>query len=210
MKRRLSFILSLVVALTSLVGMSSAQENTVRITLSATDNIEDVLLNNGILDQFYALHPNVEASGGGRFGRGGGGASLTDVETKMQNADVALVNSSELSVQATRADLFLDLTPLANADPTLFADDYYFSVWQSYQWDNGIWGLPVSADAIVMMYSTEDFDTLGLPYPADWWTIAGLADAVRQLAEYDADNTLVQMPLVDFGGYVPQIMISST
>lgn len=212
MKRRLSFILSLVVALTSLVGISSAQDNVVRITLSATDNIEDVLLNNGVLDQFYALYPNVEvvieATGGGRFGRGGGGASLTDVETKMQYADVALVNSSELSVQATRADLFLDLTPLANADPTLFADDYYFSVWQSYQWDNGIWGLPVSTDAIVMMYSTEDFDTLGLPYPADWWTIADLADAVRQLAEYDAEGALVQMPLVDFGGYVPQIMIS--
>ena len=212
MKQRLSFILGIVIALTSLVSVASAQDNQIRITLSATDNIEDVLLNNGVLDQFYALHPNVEvvveASGGGRFGRGGGGTSLTDVETKMQGADVVLVNSSELSVQATRADLFLDLTPLANADPTLFADDYYFSVWQSYQWDNGIWGLPVSTDAIVMMYSTEDFDTLGLPYPADWWTIADLADAVRQLAEYDADGALVQMPLVDFGGYVPQIMIS--
>ena len=212
MKQRLSIVLGVLIALTSLISVTSAQDNMTRITLSVTDNIEDVLLNNGVLDQFYALHPNVEvvveASGGGRFGRGGGGASLTDIETKMQTADVALVNSSELSVQATRADLFLDLTPLANADPTLNADDYYFSVWQSYQWDNGIWGLPVSTDAIVMMYSTEDFDTLGLPYPGDWWTIADLADAVRQLAEYDADGTLIQMPLVDFGGYVPQIMIS--
>jgi hypothetical protein len=75
------------------------------VSLSATDNIEDVLLNNGVLDQFYALYPDVEvvieASGGGRFGRDGGGASLTDVETKTQSADVALVNSYELSVQAT-------------------------------------------------------------------------------------------------------------
>jgi ABC-type glycerol-3-phosphate transport system substrate-binding protein len=212
MIQRLSIVFGILIALTSLISVASAQENMARITLSATDNIEDVLLNNGVLDQFYTLYPNVEvvieASGGGRFGRGGGGTSLTDVETKMQNADVALVNSSELSVQATRADLFLDLTPLANADPTLFSDDYYFSVWQSYQWDNGVWGLPVSTDAIVMMYSTEDFDTLGLPYPADWWTIADLADSVRQLVEYDADGELVQMPLVDIGGYVPQIMIS--
>jgi ABC-type glycerol-3-phosphate transport system substrate-binding protein len=212
MQKRLSFLLGILLTLTSLVGVSLAQESSVRITLATTDNVEDVLLNNGVLDQFYALHPNVEvvieASGGGRFGRGGGGASLTDVETKMQNADVALVNSSQLSVQSTRADLFLDLTPLANADPTLFSDDYYFSVWQSYQWDNGIWGLPVSTDAIVMMYSTEDFDTLGLPYPADWWTIADIADSVRQLAEYNDDGTLAETPLIDLGGYAPQIMNS--
>lgn len=212
MKQGLIFSLGMLLALTSLVSVSLAQDGLTRITLATTDNVEDVLLNNGVLDQFYALYPNVEvvieASGGGRFGRSSGGASLTDVETKMQNADVALVNSSELSVQATRADLFLDLTPLANADPTLFSEDYYFSVWQSYQWDNGIWGLPVSTDAIVMMYSPEDFDTLGLPYPADWWTIADVADTVRQLAEYNDDGTLAQTPLIDLGGYAPQIMIS--
>ena len=211
MMRRLSLIIILF-TLTGIVSVSLAQNDIARITLSVTDNIEDVLLNNGILEQFYALNPNIEvvieSTGGGRFGRGGGGASLEDVETTMQNADVALVNSSQLSAQSTRADLFLDLTPLANADPTLYAEDYYFAVWQSYQWDNGIWGLPVSTDAIVMMYSTEDFDALGLPYPADWWTIADIADAVRQLAEYEDDGSLVQTPLVDLGGYVPQIMIS--
>lgn len=212
MLKRFSLVLGLVIVLTSLASVSFAQDSVTRITLSVTDNIEDVLLNNGVLDQFYALYPNVEvvieATGGGRFGRGGGGTSLDDIETKMQNADVALVNSSDLTLQATRADLFLDLTPLANADPTLFAEDYYFSVWQSYQWDNGVWALPVSADAIVMMYSPEDFDALGLPYPEDWWTLADLEDSVRQLAEYDETGALIETPLVDLGGYVPQIMIS--
>lgn len=212
MTKRLSLMLGLILVLTSIAGVSLAQDGVTRITLSVTDNIEENLLNNGILEQFYAQYPNVEvvieATGGGRFGRGGGGTSLDDVETKMQSADVVLVNSSELSVQSTRADFFLDLAPLANADPTLFADDYYFAVWQSYQWDNAIWALPISTDAIVMMYSIEDFDTLGLPYPAEWWTFADIADAVRQLAEYEDDGTLTATPLVDLGGYVPQIMIS--
>jgi len=213
MKRQLWLLFGLVIAVTSLTGVTMAQDNVTRITLAVSDNIEETLLNNGILDNFYAQFPNVEvvieATGGGRFGRGGGGSSLDDVEETMQFADVALVNSSDLSIQSTRADLFLDLSPLASADPTLSSDDYYFAVWQSYQWDNGIWALPVSVDPIVMMYSPEDFDTLGLSYPAEWWTIADLADIVRQLAQYDEDGALVEMPLVDLGGYVPQIMIST-
>ena len=212
MLKRLSLMIGLLLLLTSVAGFSFAQDNVTRLTLSITDNLQDVLVNNGVLDEFYALYPNVEvvidATGGGRFGRGGGGASLEDVATKMQNADVALVSSSELSVQTTRADYFLDLSPLVSADQTLNTDDFYDAVWQSYQWDNGIWALPVSADAIVMMYTPDDFDTLGIPYPVDSWTIADIADAVTQLAQYDADGTLTQTPLVDIGGYVPQIMLS--
>ncbi len=211
MKQRLLLMCGLIVALTSFVGVSLAQDDITRITLSVTDNLEDTL-NNGVLDDFYAQYPNVEVvietTGGGRFGRGGGASSLDDVEETMQYADVALINSSELSIQSTRADLFLDLTPLVSADPALFSEDYYFSVWQSYQWDTGIWALPVSVDPIVMMYSPEDFDTLGLPYPAEWWTIGDLADSVRQLAQYEDDGTLTETPLVDLGGYVPQIMVS--
>lgn len=211
MKQRLVLMFGLVIALTSIVSVTMAQDGITRITLSVTDNLQDIL-ENGILEEFYATHPNVEvvieATGGGRFGRGGGGVSLTDVEETMQYADVALVNSSQVSIQSTRADLFLDLSPLASADPSLFTDDYYFAVWQSYQWDNGIWALPVGVDPIVMMYSPEDFDLLGLPYPAEWWTIADLADSVRQLAQYEDDGTLTETPLVDLGGYVPQIMIS--
>lgn len=212
MTRRLCFLLMLTLMLTSLTQVALAQDDMTRITLAVTDNVEEAIQNNGILEQFYALYPNVEvvieATGGGRFGRGGGGSSLEDVEEKMQYADVALVNSSELSIQSTRADLFLDLTPLATADPSLFSDDYYFPVWQSYQWDSAIWALPVSVDPIVMMYSPEDFDTLGLPYPADWWTIADIADSVQQLAQYEDDGTLTETLMIDLGGYIPQVMIS--
>jgi ABC-type glycerol-3-phosphate transport system substrate-binding protein len=211
MKKHVILMLGLVLALTSLTSISIAQDGITRITLSVTDNLEDTL-NNGVLEEFYALYPNVEvtieATGGGRFGRGGGGVDTATVEETMQYADVALVNSSQLSIQTTRAGLFLDMSPLASVDTSLNIDDYYYPVWQSYQWDNSIWALPVAVDPIVMMYTPDDFDQLGLPYPSEWWTLGDIADNVRQLAQYDEDGTLSQQPLVDIGGYIPQIMVS--
>src|SRR5258708_32943860 len=66
------------------------------------------------------------------------------------SADVLFVNSGNLSIEATRAGYFLDLAPLVSEDKNLKVDDFYPPLWQSFQWDNGVWALPTAANAIVM------------------------------------------------------------
>src|SRR4051812_43526948 len=67
-------------------------------------------------------------------------------------ADVLFVSSNEFSPAATRAGYLLDLSPLTSADAALNSDDFYPAVWNSVQWDGGVWALPVSLDANMLIY----------------------------------------------------------
>src|SRR5258708_4523114 len=75
------------------------------------------------------------------------------VEKYASSGDVLYVASGDMSAEATRAGYFLDLAPLANEDKSLNADDFYPTIWQSFQWDKGIWAMPFGADAYVLTYS---------------------------------------------------------
>jgi ABC-type glycerol-3-phosphate transport system substrate-binding protein len=103
-------------------------------------------------------------------------------------ADVLAVTSGNLTVEATRAGYYLDLTPLTSSDATLNVADFIPATWQSFQWDQGVWALPVSTDVIVMTYDPTAFDDAGLAYPNEDWTIADLANAARTLAQRDEDG----------------------
>ena len=103
-------------------------------------------------------------------------------------ADVLLMGSYDLSVEITRAGYVLDLAPLVNGDSSLNPDDFVPALWQSFQWDRGIWALPVSADVIILIYDPAAFDKAGLAYPDGKWTLDDLANATRKLAQKDADG----------------------
>jgi ABC-type glycerol-3-phosphate transport system substrate-binding protein len=109
-------------------------------------------------------------------------------------ADVLMLYASSLSVEATRAGYFLDLAPLTQGDSTLYPDDFYPAAWESFQWDGGVWGLPVVMDVLTFNYNPADFDAVGLAYPSDAWTLDDLAYAARQLTEYDPETGEVAVP----------------
>jgi ABC-type glycerol-3-phosphate transport system substrate-binding protein len=108
------------------------------------------------------------------------------------SADVMFVQSYLMSVEATRAGLYLDLAPLINNDPSFNTDDFFPAVWESYQWDNGIWAVPTSANVSILIYDANKFDEAGLPYPNENWSLADLANAAEAFTEYDeeGDTTL--------------------
>lgn len=124
-----------------------------------------------------------------------------DVETGLDNmqnfaseGDILYVSSpSQITTEVTRAKILLDLSPLILSDPTFNVDDYYFPVWQSFQWDGGIWGVPMVADVVGIAYQPAIFDQNNLPYPDSWFSPADMDIALRELTTYDDDGE-VQTP----------------
>ncbi|MBZ0287271.1 MAG: ABC transporter substrate-binding protein, partial [Anaerolineae bacterium] len=111
---------------------------------------------------------------------------LAAVKDYASAADVLSMQSGSLSVEATRAGYLLDLSPLTSADASLNVDDFVPSLWQSFQWDGGVWALPISTEIVVVVYDAEAFDEAGLAYPSSSWTIDDFANAARKLTQYDA------------------------
>jgi ABC-type glycerol-3-phosphate transport system substrate-binding protein len=131
------------------------------------------------------------------FGFGPGGSDTTAVADRLDDtsdfvstADVLYVDTSSLTAEDTQAGYFLDLMPLVQSDPDLDTSDFIPAVWNSYQWDNGLWAMPISTDVILLTYDQTLFDNAGIAYPNERWTIDDFANAARALATYNADGTV--------------------
>ncbi len=132
---------------------------------------------------------------------------LAAVQQYAGSADVLYVasanylnNASSISEEATRAGYFLDLKPFVDADSTVNTDDFFPALWQSYQWDKGVWALPFAADPYVLTYLPSAFDSAKLAYPSDGWTESDLVNAVQQLSLKDANGKVTQAGLDIYGG----------
>ncbi|HVO43281.1 MAG TPA: extracellular solute-binding protein [Aggregatilineales bacterium] len=115
-------------------------------------------------------------------------ASLDAVAKYVSTADVLYVDPNRISAEATRAGYFLDLAPFVSDDKALNVDDFYPSIWSAFQWDKGVWALPMSTDVITLTYKPSAFDKAGIAYPSTTWTITDFDDAIRKLAVKDPDG----------------------
>jgi ABC-type glycerol-3-phosphate transport system substrate-binding protein len=112
-----------------------------------------------------------------------------------QSADVLFVTSTTISNEATLAGYFLDLAPLTQVDTTLNSDDFYPAIWNSFQWNRGIWALPTGTDALLLTYDPAAFDRAGVAYPNDSWTMDDLAAAARALVIKDDTGKITQQAI---------------
>ncbi|MBZ0283338.1 MAG: extracellular solute-binding protein [Anaerolineae bacterium] len=187
-------ILLLLIGLLAPAAMLVAQDNSIILTLAIPPYLSDAFTDE-VFAEFEAENPGVKVV----LAESGDEAyytpaiynieeHLTGAEKYVATADVLYVNSYNFSVEATRAGLFLDLAPLASVDSTLNEDDFIPSVWQSFQWDGGIWALPVSASVQVLAYKPARFDEAGLAYPSESWTFEDFANAVRALSQTDSSG----------------------
>ncbi len=142
----------------------------------------------------YGVDVVVTTSDTAFFGFGGPSSSIDDAldstETNVTSADVLYVDSNSLTAADTQAGYYLDLMPLVNSDPDMDTSDFIPAVWQSYQWDNALWALPLSIDVILVTYDQAAFDNAGLAYPNERWTIDDFDNAARALTQYNADGTI--------------------
>lgn len=197
MRKMLLFgLLALLLALP--FGATQAQETVISVALpeylrSFSDDT--------IFDNFEAQHPGVRVhpvyiSFDAMFAPSPAAdldEHLEAIEELVSSADVIPITSDNLSVEATRAGYLLDLAPLANTDASLNVGDFAPAAYQSFQWDNGLWALPISMDTVSLIYNPAAFDRAGLTYPNEAWTIDDFENAARALTEYDA-NGAVKLP----------------
>ena len=127
------------------------------------------------------------------------GAYLDAIAEYAASADVLYVDANQFSPAVTRAGYILDLSPLTSADSALNPDDFIPAAWNSVQWDNGVWALPVSVDVTMLIYDPAAFDKAGLAYPDGRWTIDDLANAAKALTQYDANGKVSTNGLASLG-----------
>ncbi len=161
------------------------------ITIAAPDWISGAMRDE-LFDPFEAAHPGVKVVvvplGNDIYYA----PAAVDLEEHLDGAmkyagyaDVSFVSGDSVSVEATRAGYFLDLTPLINSDPSFNTDDFFPKIWQSAQWDDGIWFIPVTGSAQLLVYDVKAFDKAGLPYPDEKWTFDDFARTARALTTHD-------------------------
>ncbi len=207
-----SLFCALAVTVTSLIGapwpvnVDTVSAEGATLVLSVPYIWEDVLTSD-LLTTFEAQHGGVDVqvvfSETAFFGFGPAGAiedQLDATEERVTAADVLYVDSSTLSVADTQAGYYLNLAPLAMSDPALDTADFIPAAWQSFQWDDGLWALPLSVDVILVTYDPAAFDEVGLAYPNERWTIDDFAYAARALAQYNADGTVATPGLSTVAG----------
>jgi ABC-type glycerol-3-phosphate transport system substrate-binding protein len=201
------------------VGSLRAQNQQVILQLAVPGYLQDTLTQNNILSQFESANPGVKVEivstgGGGAFFTVGGGGqgdittALDNSQTYASSADVLVISSSDLTPEQTRAGFYLDLSPLVSSDSSINSSDFYAPVWQSFQWDGGIWALPIAVDPILMFYDQSAFDAANLPYPDTWQSINDVESAIRTLTKLNADGTVASPGFVNLGGDVNVLAIS--
>lgn len=193
-------------------GRVKAQQPIV-LTIALPMNLKDTF-NDQILKDFEAANPGdqVSVTDTQQIAEAAFGLQqhLDALQKYASSADVLFVNDleqSQISPQATRARYFLDLAPLVNSDPSLNANDFVPAIWRAYQWDNGIWALPTSANAELISYDPAAFDKAKLPYPTDSWTAAEFLDTVTKLMVKDAQGHIVTPGFSTSGGFSREIMM---
>ncbi len=183
----------------------------ITITIAIPDLTGSVFSDN-LINAFEASHPNIKV-GIARVDASiptaaqGLDKHLRAAQQYASSADVLYItntsftgeDTTSMSVEATRAGYFLDLKPFVDDDKTLNPDDFFPSVWQSYQWDGGIWVIPFAADPYILSYSALAFDKAGLAYPDDKWTLSDLSHAIQQLSVKDSSGKITDPGLDVYG-----------
>jgi ABC-type glycerol-3-phosphate transport system substrate-binding protein len=207
------FLVFALVALITPLASLQAQSATVTITVAVPPVGRDSL-SEKVIGDFEAAHPGVKVnviSGVPNIPQAALGIDkhLEEIHKYVSSADVLYVDSNRITSEATRAGYFLDLAPLVNEDITLNVGDFQPTLWSAFQWDRGIWALPTSADVIILTYQPSAFDKAGLSYPDDKWTMTDLDNAIRKLAQKDADGKVIVHGIDVFTGYSDVILLRS-
>jgi ABC-type glycerol-3-phosphate transport system substrate-binding protein len=94
-------------------------------------------------------------------------------------ADIFYMNTGDTYPMLARAGYLLNLLPLVQQDENNLASEFPPAIWQSFQWDSGLWALPYTFRGGLLVYNSVAFDQAGLTYPDANWTLHDLSTALR-------------------------------
>ncbi len=189
-------------------------QNDIVLSITVPELLETFFIDN-VIEEFEAATPGVRVNIvpteglGSPFNPGDPIEDyLDDVAGYVSEADVVLIDSTALDPAVTRAGYLLDLAPLVNSDPGFNQMDFFQPVLESFRWDGGLWGVPVSADAVVLFYDPVVFDEVGLPYPTPQWTIFDLDNAIRRIVTFDEQGRVTRPGFINLTGNLESLFVS--
>ncbi len=90
---------------------------------------------------------------------------------------------------ATKQGLLRDLTPFVQADPAFAPDDFSAGVFESLQWNGGIWGVPITISGFHgVVFDKEAFAEANVALPRPGWTWDQFLTAAQALTIKENDQ----------------------
>ncbi|MCC6802219.1 MAG: sugar ABC transporter substrate-binding protein [Anaerolineae bacterium] len=178
MKRYALTTVLLTILLLALTGVSQAQEQPAEITYMMWGSPEELAVWQTIVDEFQAAHPDIHVT-----------VDVSDWTSYWDKLQTLFAGGAPPDVFAMDAPLYLDwqsrgvllnLQPYIDATPG-FLDGFYPVTLEVYKQDDGYYGLPRDFQTIVLYYNKDMFDTAGIDYPTDDWTLDDLRTAAKAL-----------------------------
>ena len=154
------------------------------VTFMAWGSPEELTVWQTIADEFNKANPDVNVS-----------VDVSDWEAYFNKLQTLFAGGTPPDVFAMDAPLYPDwrsrgvlknLQPYLDAEPEVL-DGFYPVTLQAYETDEGYFGLPRDFQTIVLYYNKDMFDSAGVAYPTDDWTLTDLREAAQQLTQ-DADG----------------------
>lgn len=192
---------------------ASSQSDQVTITLVLISGME-YLEDTGVFRQFEQDHPGIHIHVEYRqfedFLRDYIPPATSSLEDHLQGTDKYALSGDVLlasigpaippnvSIESTRAGYFLNLNPLIQADSNFDPSVFYMPVWQSANWDNGTWLMPLAAQIQVVIYNAQSFDTAGITYPDTNWDVGNYVQAISALSAQNNDGTIANPGYIGF------------
>lgn len=190
---------TLTVALVALVFLSSLAASTLTqvqaantvITVAVQDNLRE-LYTNTVIPEFMKANPGITVQAVSATLPNVGNAAndaaayLDAIQNYVSQADVVMVRASDVSPEGTRNGYYLNLQPLVSSDNSLNQPDFFPNVFRAFQWDQGMWALPLSVDVTILTYDPAAFDAANVTYPTAQWTLNDLISAVTKLTVKDS------------------------
>jgi ABC-type glycerol-3-phosphate transport system substrate-binding protein len=198
--------------LLSLIPAARAQAPVI-ISVAVPEFVQDLVRDN-IITPFEEANPdirvNIVTADAPFYNTGNAAEYLDNFQNYVSQADLLIVGETSIAPEATRAGYLLDLGPLVRADASFNVDDFYPQMWQSFQWDGGLWAIPAAGDVVGLLYIPQRFDDNALFYPDEFWTLAEFEAAARTLATVDeSSGAITGSAFLDLSAYGAAAMLAS-
>ena len=196
--RKFAWFFSLVLLLAVLgSGFGCAKKsNGIVLRCIGWGGIEEAKIIQEAVDEFKKAHPGVEVV----LQSAPYGEYITKLLTQFSAGlapDVMAVNAEQMVSFASR-NIFVDLKPYLDKDPSIKLADFYPEAIDHYTYNGLLTALPRDiAPVAVIYYNKKKFDEAGLPYPKDDWTYEEFLATAQKLTQKGTGSKAVQYGFVD-------------
>lgn len=177
----------------------AAGEKKTRLRFSFWGTIEERQITEEFIRAFEAEHPNIKIESE-HINQDYMSKLLTELAADSA-PDIIFVERAFVRRLVTRGTL-LNLTPYIQNEKDFPAEDFQSQIWQAFNLEGGVYGVPRDMGAMVLFYNKKLFREAGVRFPPDswdndWWDWETFLDSARKLTkDIDGDGRIDQYGVV--------------